>query len=88
MAVCSRVIKGLSPLARGNLRPAALGTVFGGTIPARAGEPLRHVCVSPFRGDYPRSRGGTMRQIIGQTAGMGLSPLARGNQRNASGLQP
>ena len=32
---------GLSPLARGNLRSADCGAAYGGSIPARAGEPKR-----------------------------------------------
>ena len=51
--------KGLSPLARGNLRnPGAAGSGFG-PIPARTGQPgIRKLCHKCLRA-YPRSHGAT-----------------------------
>ncbi len=71
--------RGLSPLARGNRDWQGVGVAKEGPIPARAGQP------SPvyvrLRGDgvYPRSRGATRDYLSTQIAGLGLSPLARGN---------
>src|SRR5690606_8940127 len=50
---------GLSPLARGNRRRIDGRDPRPGSIPARAGEPLRWVLFRSWLGVYPRSRGGT-----------------------------
>ena len=55
------VVRGLSPLARGNLENIVIAFPQVGTIPARAGEPKLHIGVQAFLWDYPRSRGGTSR---------------------------
>ena len=79
---------GLSPLARGNLVAVRLPVGHVGSIPARAGEPIRCLTVSPSRGVYPRSRGGTaLLNDQGEHVG-GLSPLARGNPKAHGGAQP
>ena len=82
MSFCMRSFGGLSPLTRGNLFQLNLQQVQIGPIPAHAGEPL---CVSshppPFWA-YPRSRGGTTRQVIVLWPRWGLSPLTRGNLGN------
>ena len=71
---------GLSPLARGNLVHLDGSGVLGGSIPARAGEPVkRHVRQARIR-VYPRSRGGTKETFDGRLYRLGLSPLARGNR--------
>ena len=58
-------------------------TYWHGSIPARAGEPLVDTGRRGYCRVYPRSRGGTWRPDKGGEFGMGLSPLARGNQRDA-----
>ena len=71
---------GLSPLARGNLG-VAFATAFAlGPIPARAGEPEAQANRERQARAYPRSRGGTARNVSAKCAEWGLSPLARGNQ--------
>ena len=78
----SAVDEGLSPLARGN-PPQDLGDLRpGGSIPARAGKPLRPPLRWRMRRVYPRSRGETARSVIGKGRLEGLSPLARGNHRD------
>ena len=76
--VCS-VLKGLSPLARGNLLCDVFRDVFLGPIPARAGEPFGSTGGSSPSRAYPRSRGGTVCAISERCPPRGLSPLARGN---------
>ena len=73
--------QGLSPLARGNLKPAIEAQYSHGPIPARAGEPTRSTCTSEPVRAYPRSRGETVNMDPTDLARMGLSPLARGNHR-------
>ena len=71
--------RGLSPLARGNLRaPLGLGAVVG-PIPARAGQPCKGCDYFGGTTAYPRSRGATRRSGGVTLRSMGLSPLARGN---------
>ena len=48
-------------------------------IPAHAGEPKPAFRSAPLVGAYPRSRGGTLHSRCGDIAGLGLSPLTRGN---------
>src|SRR5690606_27438263 len=71
--------------ARGNLprtRPIARQP---GSIPARAGEPAHRCAGSRLEWVYPRSRGGTFLTFRYDLCRWGLSPLARGNPRGASG---
>ena len=78
---------GLSPLARGNLVHLDGSGVLGGSIPARAGEPVkRHVRQARIR-VYPRSRGGTLSAAHRTKRGRGLSPLARGNHPHQDRLR-
>ena len=80
-------MRGLSPLARGNL-PGTNGlTAYGGSIPACAGEPARALISRMRAWVYPRLRGGTFSPLIWTARRRGLSPLARGNQHpRVSGL--
>ncbi len=71
--------EGLSPLARGNPKGIAVVEAIDGTIPARAGEPVRGTTFSSAARDYPRSRGGTPGPLSPPAITQGLSPLARGN---------
>jgi len=72
-------VRGLSPLARGNLTDGYPNGAHSGPIPARAGEPTPHTPKISARGAYPRSRGGTLNREIKRKSQGGLSPLARGN---------
>ena len=72
-------IRGLSPLARGNLFRALSNSAPKGPIPARAGEPLQPWAGASARRAYPRSRGGTAVADVADSSTLGLSPLARGN---------
>ena len=74
-----RRLKGLSPLARGNLSVDQGGPERQGPIPARAGEPPVFTLITSGFGAYPRSRGGTHSFAASSAAFLGLSPLARGN---------
>ena len=71
--------KGLSPLARGNLRGRRAVLAFVGPIPARAGQPEGVEVAAEVFGAYPRSRGATAACKVDQVIIKGLSPLARGN---------
>ena len=78
-AHCVRLIHGLSPPTRGNLPFFCRRAVWGGSIPAHAGEP-RTPSKSAIRAPvYPRPRGGTIRALDRNQAGVGLSPPTRGN---------
>ena len=72
-------MKGLSPLARGNLERRRRHHLRQGPIPARAGQPPWANASRIQRRAYPRSRGAT--SIIDKVVMRvhGLSPLARGN---------
>ncbi len=72
-------IKGLSPLARGNLTGEIGGNVASGPIPARAGQPWAPMGACTRWWAYPRSRGATGSTSAQQQVLAGLSPLARGN---------
>ncbi len=72
--------RGLSPLARGNLRSDEHYHAREGTIPARAGQPCSLTTASAVSWDYPRSRGATGACAGAYGARTGLSPLARGNR--------
>jgi len=82
------LLRGLSPLARGNQR-ALLGSMAPpGTIPARAGQPTPRPRACPADWDYPRSRGATNIFFNEDMYNAGLSPLARGNLLAAAGALP
>ena len=73
------LLRGLSPLARGNLCAPWARAAASRPIPARTGQPR----LAPRRffqpGAYPRSHGATyVRNFLGHFR-KGLSPLARGN---------
>ena len=72
-------VAGLSPLVRGNPRIYSQPLESRGTIPARAGEPLRRCPARRGSRDYPRSCGGTLGRQAVSYIGLGLSPLVRGN---------
>ena len=74
---------GLSPRARGNGRPGDPGQAHAGSIPASAGERRRQELTAAQGRVYPRERGGTMQVQITLNPQMGLSPRARGNEREA-----
>ncbi len=80
LSLNARLCKGLSPLARGNLRnlcPKLLGIR---PIPARTGQPYpRDEARHPYRA-YPRSHGATGSAKQRASSSSGLSPLARGNR--------
>ena len=72
-------MRGLSPLARGNLLTNNGDTTYYGPIPAGAGEPPNSPSALPQFRAYPRWRGGTFNNHTTQSGEAGLSPLARGN---------
>ncbi len=75
----TRLIRGLSPHARGNRCKRANRTKRRRSIPACTGEPgLRPMLALPDR-VYPRMHGGTMTTISIFLSSSGLSPHARGN---------
>ena len=76
-------LRGLSPLARGNLSSFPPVVTSDGPIPARTGQPNKKTRSTAGYGAYPRSHGATLRRMAYQLAGWGLSPLARGNLRSA-----
>ena len=77
-----RVVKGLSPRARGNHLLIQSPSTGKGSIPACAGEPSSTtVSILSFR-VYPRVRGGTSTVHPPMAFGAGLSPRARGNRAN------
>ena len=71
---------GLSPLARGNHVLIAIDQLIYGPIPARTGQPCARSSPSSPSSAYPRSHGATENTCITADAGLGLSPLARGNR--------
>ncbi len=75
--------EGLSPLTRGNRRTTTFAGVWGGPIPAHAGEPVSDVNYVDHRWAYPRSRGGTAKPGSIICFDEGLSPLTRGNLADA-----
>ena len=54
--------------------------LFGGSIPARAGEPLSSPSGSAWAGVYPRACGGTAKRPGPSDWVQGLSPRVRGNR--------
>ena len=77
---------GLSPLARGNLPLLPRQYPKPGSIPARAGEPAWKNTVIAENRVYPRSRGGTTGLVCRRLCHWGLSPLARGNPKEAKAM--
>ena len=74
-------ISGLSPLARGNQGLADSRHLWPGPIPARTGQPPHGQARRPHLWAYPRSHGATLQEPLTPGDALGLSPLARGNQR-------
>ena len=72
---------GPSPLARGSQRVADGIDVWGGSIPAGAGEPSAGSRGSGSRQVHPRWRGGARETETRISRGGGPSPLARGSRR-------
>ena len=75
----SRVVWGLSPRERGNLRVPGLVVIPLGSIPARAGEPATPARSRRCRRVYPRASGGTAASVTAWWSRQGLSPRERGN---------
>ena len=73
---------GLSPRVRGNRRQPETHHKVGGSIPARAGEPLSTRPVRRLREVYPRACGGTGWSHRLPPLIEGLSPRVRGNPDN------
>ena len=71
---------GLSPRVRGNPGATPCRQRWGGSIPARAGEPLPFFIVVSVVQVYPRACGGTCTVTLGVSLILGLSPRVRGNQ--------
>ena len=70
---------GLSPRVRGNPNFDDYVRVIRGSIPARAGEPRRHLAAGVAHGVYPRACGGTEGALAKSPPDHGLSPRVRGN---------
>ena len=81
--------EGLSPRVRGNRVERLSADGHPGSIPARAGEPVRMVWPRQSSGVYPRACGGTASPASSSTATTGLSPRVRGNpiQGGPAGLR-
>ena len=85
---------GSSPLARGTLFAAIIGTNLTGLIPARAGNTSGTVTVRACKRAHPRSRGEHRGFRDCTITVLGSSPLARGTlrvggcSRGSSGLIP
>ena len=71
--------RGLSPRVRGSLAQANDGFNAVGSIPAGAGEPLRHPQPPRYRWVYPRGCGGASSSSPSSPASRGLSPRVRGS---------
>ena len=76
----TRTSGGLSPPVRGNLCYRLRRFGPGGSIPARAGEPLSTSSIHTRRPVYPRPCGGTHHHHQQDLYREGLSPPVRGNQ--------
>ena len=74
--------RGLSPRVRGNQRIMSDTEKAVGSIPARAGEPLRVPTLCGARRVYPRACGGTIVSMSANLLSLGLSPRVRGNLRS------
>ena len=70
---------GLSPRERGNRVTNVSGTLYVGSIPARAGEPAMGTAFPWRMWVYPRASGGTAAFDGWQRVDEGLSPRERGN---------
>ena len=84
----TNLLRGLSPLARGNHSPLLRVAHIQGPIPARAGEPAYTEADWTACGAYPRSRGGTGLAAFHAASPDGLSPLARGNRALTASASP
>ena len=71
--------QGLSPRVRGNQHRILGGADLLGSIPARAGEPLRRTRLRVLDTVYPRACGGTINISPHIDIQQGLSPRVRGN---------
>ena len=71
---------GLSPHVRGNRSVVSVTPRYGGSIPARAGEPRCTGRTRPATWVYPRTCGGTTLEILCRHDNRGLSPHVRGNR--------
>ena len=78
--VDAKLRTGLSPHARGNPLKRSPHVSTQGSIPACAGEPVRHFDFFRIHWVYPRMRGGTAATLAIAIAMSGLSPHARGNR--------
>ena len=74
-------ISGLSPRVRGNHITPEARIIDLRSIPARAGEPVRHRTQRLITAVYPRACGGTRLDRIRPAGTNGLSPRVRGNRR-------
>ena len=72
-------LRGLSPRVRGNHRRRDVDGNTGGSIPARAGEPIKWASLKGLGWVYPRACGGTVEQPAAGLGAQGLSPRVRGN---------
>ena len=80
---------GLSPRTRGRRRDRHRQHRRPGSIPANAGETSPRSVSLPYRGVYPRERGGDGATVTDSTDVPGLSPRTRGRRRPMrSGLPP
>ncbi len=78
--------RGLSPLARGTLKDADSGVLYGRFIPAGAGNTGLALTVQKYGSVYPRWRGEHWPGSDGSKIWIGLSPLARGTLMMVYGL--
>ena len=76
------LVRGLSPRVRGNPFASSATPKPGGSIPARAGEPMAFVLDGNGAGVYPRACGGTAILRTVSDHELGLSPRVRGNRRH------
>ena len=74
-------MKGLSPRVRGNPEILIAKNLFGGSIPACTGEPLRPHSRRRIWAVYPRVYGGTTSGYTRESKFPGLSPRVRGNHK-------
>ena len=73
-------LRGLSPPTRGNPQVFSATTLYGGSIPAHAGEPKLPLGFRLRLRVYPRPRGGTRDASEKLKDSDGLSPPTRGNR--------
>ena len=77
--VVNSTLKGLSPRLRGNQQVKGYCKIWGGSIPAPAGEPLCAAVERDRSSVYPRACGGTKLRYALFISSRGLSPRLRGN---------